>query len=66
MKIKALTPMGTFLSMELHLTDIQRHGLEETLTTKMKDIKFFNFVTDEGPTYLGTDVIRNSVFVLLG
>jgi hypothetical protein len=65
MKIKAITPMGTFLSMELHLTDIQRHRLEETFTTKMKDLKFFNFVTDEGPTYLGTDVIQNSVFVLL-
>jgi hypothetical protein len=65
MKIRAITPMGTFVSVEQHLTDLQRHELTQMLTTKLKDLKYFNCDTEDGPVYFGSDVIQNSVFVLL-
>jgi hypothetical protein len=65
MKIRAITPMGTFVSVELHLKDPQRKELTEMLTTKLKDLEYFNFDTEDGPVFFGSDVIQNSVFVLL-
>ena len=65
MRIKVITPLGTFVSVEQHLTNDQRHALNEALTTKLKDLTNFNCETENGPTYFGPDVIRNSVFVLL-
>jgi hypothetical protein len=63
MKIKAITPMGVFVSVDLHLN--QRKELTQMLTTKLKDLEYFNFDTEDGPVFFGSDVIQNSVFVLL-
>jgi len=65
MKIKAITPLGTFVSVEQPFTDSQRKRLDEILTTNMEDLKFYTCVTEEGPVYFGLNVIQNSVFVLL-
>jgi hypothetical protein len=63
MKIRAITPMGVFVSVDLHLN--QRKELTQMLTTKLKDLEYFNFDTEDGPVFFGSDVIQNSVFVLL-
>jgi hypothetical protein len=63
MKIKAITPLGVFVSVDLHPTDL--HPLNQMLTTKLKDLEYFNFDTEDGPVFFGSDVIQNSVFVLL-
>jgi hypothetical protein len=63
MKIKAITPLGVFVSVDLHLN--QRKELTQVLTTKLKDLEYFNFDTEDGPVFFGSDVIQNSVFVLL-
>ena len=65
MKIKAITPLGTFVSVEQPFTESQRKRLNEILTTNMEDLKFYTCVTKEGPVYFGLNVIQNSVFVLL-
>jgi hypothetical protein len=66
MKIKAITPLGTFVSVELLPTGPQRKDLHESLTTKIESIEYLNLETEEGLVYFGTDVIRNSVIVVLG
>jgi hypothetical protein len=63
MKIRAITPMGVFVSVDLHLN--QRKELTQMLTTKLKDLEYFNFDTEDGSVFFGSDVIQNSVFVLL-
>jgi len=63
MKIRAITPMGVFVYVDLHLN--QRKELTQMLTTKLKDLEYFNFETEDGPVFFGSDVIQNSVFVLL-
>jgi hypothetical protein len=63
MKIRAITPLGVFVSVDLHLN--QRKELTQILTTKLKDLEYFNFDTEDGPVFFGSDVIQNSVFVLL-
>jgi hypothetical protein len=63
MKIRAITPMGVFVSVDLHLS--QRKELTQMLTTKLKDLEYFNLDTEDGPVFFGSDVIQNSVFVLL-
>ena len=65
MKIKAITPLGTFISVEQPFTKSDRQRLDQMLTTNIDDIKYFSCVTEEGPVYFGPEVIRNSVFVIL-
>jgi len=55
--------MGVFVYVDLHLN--QRKELTQMLTTKLKDLEYFNFDTEDGPVFFGSDVIQNSVFVLL-
>jgi hypothetical protein len=65
MKIKAITPLGTFISVEQPFTDSERQRLNQMLTTNMEDLKYYTCVTKDGPVYFGLNVIQNSVFVLL-
>ena len=65
MKIKAITPIGTFVSVEKPLTESERKALEEMLTTNLENLNSFTCVTEEGPVYFGLNVIQNSVFVPL-
>ena len=65
MKIKAITPLGTFISVEQPFTDSERERLHQMLTTNMEDLKYYTCVTKEGPVYFGPEVIRNSVFDIL-
>jgi hypothetical protein len=65
MKIKAITPLGTLVSVDQPLTESERKALEEMLTTNMGDLKSFTCVTEEGPVYFGPNVIQNSVFIVL-
>ena len=65
MKIKAITPLGTFISVEQPFTDSERQRLNQMLSTNIDDLEYYNCVTEEGPVYFGPEVIRNSVFVIL-
>lgn len=65
MKIKAITPLGTFISKEMTLTDPERQKLEEMLTDGMKNLSYYTCETSEGSAHFGSEVIRNSVFVIL-
>jgi len=65
MKIKAITPLGTFVSVEQSPSESQRGALEEMLTTNLENLNSFTCVTEEGSVYFGPNVIQNSVFIVL-
>jgi hypothetical protein len=65
MKIKAITPLGTFVSVEQPFSESVRKTLEEMLTTNLEDLKSYSCVTEEGSLYFGPNVIQNSVFIVL-
>jgi hypothetical protein len=65
MKIKAITPLGTFVSVEQPFSESERKTLEEMLTTNLEDLKYYSCVTEGGSVYFGPNVIQNSVFIVL-
>jgi len=65
MKIKAITPLGTFVSVEQPLTESEKEALEEMLTTNLENLNSLTCVTEEGSLYFGPNVIQNSVFIVL-
>ena len=65
MKIKAITPLGTFVSVDQPLSESERNALEEMLTTNLEDLKYYSCVTEEGSVSFGPNVIQNSVFIVL-
>lgn len=65
MKIKAITPLGTFVSVEQSLTGPQMQNLREMLTERLGSLTYYACVTEEGPVYLGPNVVKDSIFVIL-
>jgi len=65
MKIKAITPLGTFVSVEEPFSEPEKKTLEQMLTTNLEDLKYYSCVTEEGSVYFGPNVIQNSVFIVL-
>lgn len=62
MRIKAITPVGTFLGVEV--PDEQK-GLTEAFLGRINELNSFQVETEEGEIFLAKGVIQNSVFVLM-
>lgn len=62
MRIKTITPVGTFISVEV--PDEQKSPTEACLA-RIKEMDSFQMETEEGEIFFAKGVIQNSVFVLM-